>query len=81
MFKEANTAIFSSNQLVISYLIHHGYTKTASALVKNSKGLSSLYADRGGLIGCGDGIEQRTCMKKKNSYKACSKLIWIMYSH
>lgn len=63
MFKEANTAIFSSNQLVISYLIHHGYTKTASALVKNSKGLSSLYADRGGLIGCGDGIEQRTSIR------------------
>ncbi|CAO3662436.1 unnamed protein product [Rhizopus stolonifer] len=63
IFKEANTAIFSSDQLVISYLIHHGYTKTASALVKDSKGLSDLYADGEVLIGCGDGIEQRTSIR------------------
>lgn len=50
---------YDLNQLVLSYLIHHGYTKTAFAFVKNTKSISD--ADQEDTVTVrGTGMEQRT---------------------
>lgn len=50
---------YDLNQLVLSYLIHHGYTKTAFAFVKNTKSISDTDQEDTVTVR-GTGMEQRT---------------------
>ncbi|KAG1409444.1 hypothetical protein G6F60_000662 [Rhizopus arrhizus] len=56
-----NGSAFESDQLVLSYLIHHGYTKAASALANNNKDLLSEGSKE--WANCEIGMEQRTAIR------------------
>ncbi|CEG84156.1 hypothetical protein RMATCC62417_18001 [Rhizopus microsporus] len=53
---------YDLNQLVLSYLIHHGYTKTAFAFVKNTKSISDTDQEDTVTVR-GTGMEQRTAIR------------------
>lgn len=49
------------DQLVLSYLVHHGYTKTASSFVKNAGNMSALFDNHRSFNDSETNMDHRTC--------------------